>query len=310
MTRRREYSIRLRAGAAAVVVGMMVAGCGSSGEGAGPAITPATVAECLDATDLRVDRSESTDLDRPQADLIAYYPYPSKKHRVVLSFFRSEKMARLVQDPEFDRDYGFVSRISETPTATVSYSNDLPVEAVASLEDCVDLPDESEASAPEDEPNANEREAGSDLTAADLLAGSEMAWSGLNSSMRAAVADEFLARFGQGFPKVTSPMLLAQANDSESSGIFATIDTGQTLQRALKFMAQVATSNEIFKAKTKYLPGKEVIGMTSAEVEEKLGRPDRDQDISGVGVIWYYDLQDNIFQLIFSNGVVTTVNKY
>lgn len=69
---------------------------------------------------------------------------------------------------------------------------------------------------------------------------------------------------------------MAQANDSAS---FATIDTGQTLQRALKFMAQLVTSNEIFKAKAKHLPGKEVIGMTFAEVEERLGRPDREQDI-------------------------------
>jgi hypothetical protein len=75
-------------------------------------------------------------------------------------------------------------------------------------------------------------------------------------------------------------------------------------------MAQFVESNEIFKAKSKYLPTKEVLGMTSTEVREKLGKPDRDQDISGVGVIWYYDLKDNVFQLIFSDGVVTTVNKY
>lgn len=290
-----------------IALTLVLVGCGSSAE---PAINPSTVAECLDATDLRIDRTESTDLDKPQADLIGYYPYPSKKHRVVLSFYRSERMARLVQDPEFDQDYGFVSRISETPTATVSYSNDLPAEAVASLDACADLPSEGELSASEDGSNADERPAGSDLTGADLLAGSEMEWIVLDGPTRAAVADAFMARFGHRFPKVTSPALVAQANDSESSGVFATIDTGQTLQRALKFMAQLVTSNEIFKAKTRYLPGKEVIGMTSAEVEEKLGRPDRDQDVSGVGVIWYYDLQDNIFQLIFSDGVVTTVNKY
>ncbi len=290
-----------------VALGFILVGCGSSAE---TAINPSSVAECLDSTDLRIDRTESTDLDKPQADLIGYYPYPSKEHRVVLSFYRSERMARLVQDPEFDQDYGFVSRISETPTATVSYSNDLPAEAVASLETCVDLPSERESSTSEDGFGDDERRAGSLLTAAELLAGPEMKWSGLDGSTRAAVVDEFMVRFGRRFPKVKSAALVAQANDSTSSGVFATIDTGQTLQRALKFMAQLVTSNEIFKAKTKFLPGKKVVGMTFAEVKEKLGRPDRDQDISGVGVIWYYDLQDNIFQLIFSDGVVTAVNKY
>ncbi|MCO5316304.1 MAG: YjgB family protein [Solirubrobacterales bacterium] len=75
-------------------------------------------------------------------------------------------------------------------------------------------------------------------------------------------------------------------------------------------MAQLVESNEIFKAKSKYLPTKDVLGMTSDEVRQTLGPPDRDQDISGVGVIWYYDLTDNVYQLIFVDGTVTTVNKY
>lgn len=298
-------SIKLRVSVVALAV--ILVGCGSKAE---PGITPATVADCLDSTDLRIDRDESTDVAKPQADLIGYYPYPSKEHRVVLSFYRSERMARLVQDPRFDQEYGFKSRISNTPTATVSYSNDLPDEAVASLEACVDLASESESLTSGKGLNDDEHGAESDLTAADLLAGSELEWSNLNSSMRAAVADQFIVRLGHKFPRVTSKALVSQANDSEASGTFATFDTGQSLQLALKFMAQLVTSNEIFKAKSRYLPGKDVIGMTSAEVREKLGRPDRDQDISGIGVIWYYDLKDNVFQLIFADDVVTTINKY
>lgn len=298
-----------------VTVGLVLTGCGTeSEESADRVVTPTTVAECLDETEIQIDRAESSDESEPQANLIGYYPYPSEKHRVVISFYRSERMTRLVQDPWFDKEYGFVSRISETPTASVSYSDDLPAEAITELETCVDLPAQSESLASSSDDGSVSDEGGSakaDLTAADLLVGPEMAWSSLDGEARAAVIEEFMANFGHRFPRVTSgAALLSQAEDSESSGSFATIDTGQTLQKGLKFMAQLVESNEIFKAKSRYLPTKEVLGMTSAEVEQTLGRPDRDQDISGVGVIWYYDLKDNVFQLVFTNDVVTTVNKY
>lgn len=51
------------------------------------------------------------------------------------------------------------------------------------------------------------------------------------------------------------------------------------------------------------------VGLSAAEVRRKLGPPDHTQVIGGQRY-WYYPATDNDFQLIFSNGVVTEVNRY
>ena len=49
--------------------------------------------------------------------------------------------------------------------------------------------------------------------------------------------------------------------------------------------------------------------MTQKKIKALFGKPDRSQNIGGQDY-WYYDLKDNMYQLVFSGEVVSEVNKY
>jgi hypothetical protein len=52
-----------------------------------------------------------------------------------------------------------------------------------------------------------------------------------------------------------------------------------------------------------------VVGKTPSQVKHLIGRPDHAQSVSGQ-VICCYDLQNNSYQLVFANGVVSQQNHY
>jgi hypothetical protein len=133
-------------------------------------------------------------------------------------------------------------------------------------------------------------------------------WEFLDADQQAAVARAFMAKYRKAFPRVTGGALLHQVKFDVENEVFGGL--GATLETTLKDSARGADAQAIFEAKSKYLPSKKAVGMRTTEAKRLMGPPDRDQDIQGVGQMWYYDLQDNMYQLTLSSGTITGVNKY
>jgi hypothetical protein len=150
------------------VIGVLaLVGCGGDNDASesepDEPLTLASVADCLDGTDLRVDREESLDEEKTNGDLIAYYPYPSEDHRAVISMYGSIRMAQLMKDPAFDKRFGLVSEYSENPRLSVNFPTDFPDEARDALRTCADIAvrdeEDADADAAEDEPKPSRDEA-------------------------------------------------------------------------------------------------------------------------------------------------------
>jgi hypothetical protein len=140
-------------------------------------------------------------------------------------------------------------------------------------------------------------------------------WWKLRRSERPLVARVYLDTYGRRYhARVTPRALVAEvANDLRQDMLdYDPLLSGKKLLRVwLEFPASLAEAQAIFKAKSKLLPGRRLIGKTTAQVEKLIGspKPKHTQSISGQ-VIWYYELGDNTYQLILLHGRVANQNKY
>lgn len=132
-------------------------------------------------------------------------------------------------------------------------------------------------------------------------------WPDMTPQLKLQIAQAWLKGPGRAAAAagVGAKALVRETNADTAKGL--STDQG-TAGQIFRFPAELVLSEASFRAKKANL-GPALVGSSMAQVRDLIGEPEDDQLIAGQAY-WYYSLEGNRWQLVFSGDTVSQVNKY